>query len=310
MTVPLKVDNLVKTFRHPMKIWEKIQAVDNISFSINSGDIVGFVGHNGAGKTTTIRMAMGFIRPTEGSVSLFGMEPGALEAKKKIGFLPERPYFYTQLTATELLKYFAGISGIERKHIPDLVKRIIKRVGLEHDSDRKLSGFSKGMLQRIGIAQAIIHNPEFIIMDEPMSGLDPIGRKEVKNIILDLKKEGKTVLFSSHILSDIENLSDKVLIIERGKIRSYGKPEDIISEKEISYRIVFSPPENERDSVFAFFKGVTVVKDRYQITVETEDEMNRTLGTVIEKGYTVHEAGGIFPTLEDIVFSSLEGKDD
>jgi ABC-2 type transport system ATP-binding protein len=300
----LKIDGVTKKFRHPMRVWEQITAVDSISCSIDRGEIIGFVGHNGAGKTTTIRMMMGFIAPTSGSISLFGCDPGDPVIKQKIGFLPERPYFYTQLTARELLRYFGSLSGMEKGKLKDAVEKNLKRVGLQDAADRKLSSFSKGMLQRIGIAQAIVHDPEFVVMDEPMSGLDPSGRKEVKALIRELKNEGKTVLFSSHILEDIENLSEKVLIIDHGKIRSFGSIKETLSLGETSYKIIFSAPDNVRDSLFSKFKGMKVISGLCHLQMNTESEMNKTLAEIISLGYQVHQAAPQLPSLEDIVFST------
>ena len=178
MVKPIELKNVRKVFSHPMKVWTKIESVKDLSFSMEQGEIIGFVGHNGAGKTTTIKMIMGFITPTAGEISVFGKKPGDREVKSKIGFLPERPYFYSELTAMEVLKYFGKLSGLSGRILTDKAENVLKKVGLFEDRNRKLASYSKGMLQRIGLAQAIIHDPELVIMDEPMSGLDPIGRKE------------------------------------------------------------------------------------------------------------------------------------
>lgn len=303
-TMPVVVENAAKVFRHPMYVWKTVEAVKNVSFAIEQGEVIGFVGHNGAGKTTTVKMIMGFISQTAGNISVFGESPKNVKVKQKIGFLPERPYFYTQLTAGEFLSYFAGLSGIKRKFIPDLIEKNLKRVGLEGQKKMKLAAFSKGMLQRIGIAQAIIHDPSLIIMDEPMSGLDPAGRKEVKNLIREFKKEGKTVLFSSHILSDIENLSDKVLIIEKGLVKNFGRLDEIISSKDITYRIVFSALQKECDSVFSFHKDAKFENGFFNLTLSTEDEMNKALKSLTNGCYTIKEAGAVFPTLEEYIFKT------
>jgi len=303
MTKPIEIKNVTKTFRHPMKVWDTIEAVKDFSFSVESGEIVGFVGHNGAGKTTTIKMLMGFIWPTSGEISIFGKKPTDTEIKKKIGFLPERPYFYSELTAMDVLKYFGKLSGMKGSNLIDRAEKVLRRVGIYNDRNRKLSGYSKGMLQRIGLAQALIHDPELVIMDEPMSGLDPIGRREVKEIIRSLKKEGKTVIFSSHILSDIENLSDRVLIIEHGVKKSFGTIKDIVQPESIRFSIEFGCADEMKDSAFALFKGIRVVSDRFVIDCTDIDDFNSKLSSIVQKGYTIFDAKGIYPSLEEIVFN-------
>jgi ABC-2 type transport system ATP-binding protein len=303
MTKPIEIKNVTKTFRHPMKVWDTIEAVKDFSFSVESGEIVGFVGHNGAGKTTTIKMLMGFIWPTSGEISIFGKKPTDTEIKQKIGFLPERPYFYSELTAMDVLKYFGKLSGMKGSNLIDRAEKVLRRVGIYNDRNRKLSGYSKGMLQRIGLAQALIHDPELVIMDEPMSGLDPIGRREVKEIIRSLKKEGKTVIFSSHILSDIENLSDRVLIIEHGVKKSFGTIKDIVKPESIRFSIEFGCADEMKDSAFALFKGIRVVSDRFVIDCTDIDDFNSKLSAVVQKGYTIYDAKGVYPSLEEIVFN-------
>ncbi|HRZ78927.1 MAG TPA: ABC transporter ATP-binding protein [bacterium] len=302
MAKPVEVRNLTKNFRHPMKVWDKIEAVKDFSFSVETGEIVGFVGHNGAGKTTTIKMMMGFIAPTSGEISIFGQNAGSIEVKKKVGFLPERPYFYSELTSMELLKYFGKLSGMKGSSLIDKAEKVLRRVGLYNDRNRKLSGYSKGMLQRIGIAQSIIHDPELVIMDEPMSGLDPIGRREVKEIIRSLKREGRSVIFSSHILSDIENLSDRVLIIEKGVRKSFGTVREIVRPENIRFSIEFGGPDEMKDAAFSLFKGIRVSSDRFIIDCQDLADFNSKLAVIVQKGYTVHDAKGVYPSLEEIVF--------
>lgn len=310
MEKPVEIKNVSKIFKHPMKIWNKIEAVKDLSFSMDSGEIVGFVGHNGAGKTTVIKMIMGFISPTSGEISIFGQKPGERSIKYKIGFLPERPYFYSELTSMELLKYFGKLSGTRSSLLVSKAENVLKKVGLFDDRNRRLSSYSKGMLQRIGLAQAIIHDPELVIMDEPMSGLDPIGRKEVKEIIRSLKKEGKSVIFSSHILSDIENLSDRALIIERGRKRSFGTIEEIVKSENADYSIEFGCPDSMRDSLFALFKGAKVVSGRFLLKCDDLDDFNAKLSLMLQKGCTVYNARTHYPSLEEVVFKDFREKND
>ena len=305
MVKPIELKNVRKVFSHPMKVWSKIESVKDLSFSMEQGEIIGFVGHNGAGKTTTIKMIMGFIKPTSGEISVFGKKPGDREVKSKIGFLPERPYFYSELTAMEVLKYFGRLSGISSPVLTGKAENVLKKVGLFDDRNRKLASYSKGMLQRIGLAQAIIHDPELVIMDEPMSGLDPIGRKEVKDIIRSLKKDGRSVIFSSHILSDIENLSDRVLIIEHGKLKNFGSLHEIIRPEDVRYSIEFSCESSMKDAVFSLFSGVRLVSDRFVLDCADISDFNAKLAEVVGKGCTVLNAAGSYPSLEEIVFKEI-----
>ncbi len=253
-------------------------------------------------------MIMGFVAPTAGKISLFGMEPKNIETKKQIGFLPERPYFYMHLTGKELLTYFGKLSGMKGDHLRTMIDNSLKKVGLSDAAGMKLSAYSKGMLQRAGIAQAIMHDPKLVIFDEPMSGLDPAGRKEVKDIIKELKREGKTVLFSSHILGDIEDLSDKILIIEKGEVRNFGRIDEIIEKDDIHYRIEFRCSKCDENVVFQLFPGVKSNNGIYSIILKNIDEMNAVVGEIVKKNYTLHEAGVVYPSLEELIFKTGEKK--
>src|SRR5437667_9704018 len=187
--------------------------------TVEEGEIFGFLGPNGAGKTTTLKLLMGLVFPTAGSARILGMDANDPRVKAQIGFLPEQPYFYDYLTARELLEYYGQLSGVAAKDRAKKVNEVLKRVGLPDAAGTQLRKFSKGMLQRVGIAQAILHDPQVVFFDEPMSGLDPMGRREVRSLIEELKGEGKTVFFSTHILSDAEALCDRVGIIQLGELR-------------------------------------------------------------------------------------------
>jgi ABC-2 type transport system ATP-binding protein len=198
------------------------RALQPLQLSVEQGEIFGFLGPNGAGKTTTLKILMGLVYPTAGSARILGMEINNPHMKAQIGFLPEQPYFYDYLTARELLEYYGRVSGVSSETRSKKVEEMIERVGLRGSADVQLRKFSKGMLQRVGIAQAILHDPKVVFFDEPMSGLDPIGRREVRDLIEQLKQEGKTVFFSTHILSDAEALCDRVAIINLGELRRVG----------------------------------------------------------------------------------------
>jgi len=223
----IEIQGLSKNYA--VGFWKKQQrpALKPLILTVEAGETFGFLGPNGAGKTTTLKLLMGIIFPTEGSATILGKSFHDPEVKKKIGFLPEQPYFYDYLSAPELLDYYAQLSGMpaaERKH---RIGSLLERVGLGDVGSKQLRKFSKGMMQRVGIAQAIIHDPEVVFLDEPMSGLDPLGRHEIREMIQELKDAGKTVFFSTHILSDAEALCDRVAVIHKGELRGIGVVNDL-----------------------------------------------------------------------------------
>ena len=198
------------------------RALQPLNLVVEEGEIFGFLGPNGAGKTTTLKILMGLVFPTAGTARILGMELDDPGMKTQIGFLPEQPYFYDHLTARELLHYYGQLSGVDGKQLSRKVEAALERVSLSNSANVQLRKFSKGMLQRAGISQAILHDPKVVFLDEPMSGLDPMGRREVRNLIEDLKARGKTVFFSTHILSDAEALCDRVGVIHQGELRGVG----------------------------------------------------------------------------------------
>ncbi|MDX2251814.1 MAG: ABC transporter ATP-binding protein [Nitrospira sp.] len=225
------IEHLTKTFT-PMWPWQKASTVlTDVSLRVRQGEIFGFLGHNGAGKTTTMKILLGLLRATSGKVELLGAPAGEVDAHARIGYLPESPYFYDYLTAEEFLTFYGKLAKLSAGSIRSRVPELLKRVGLDEARHRQLRKFSKGMLQRIGLAQAMVHDPELIILDEPMSGLDPMGRKEVRDLILSLRDQGKTVFFSTHILSDVEMICDSVGILARGRMLSQGRVEDMVGEQ-------------------------------------------------------------------------------
>jgi ABC-2 type transport system ATP-binding protein len=226
--VAITIEQVTKVYE-PLWPWHRSSTVlSDVSLSVTKGEIFGFLGHNGAGKTTTMKILLGLLRPTSGRVDVLGAPAGDVATHSKLGYLPEAPYFYDYLTAEEFLEFYGKLAGMSRDAIQSRISILLEQVGLQEAQHRQLRKFSKGMLQRIGLAQALIQDPELVVLDEPMSGLDPMGRKEVRDLILNLREQGKTVFFSTHILSDVEMICDRVGILAKGKMLALGKVEDLV----------------------------------------------------------------------------------
>ena len=268
----VRVENLVKDFRPGLGLRRK-RVLHGISFEVQEGEIFGFVGPNGAGKTTTLKILLGLIRADEGRASILGSDVGETAFRRHVGYLPENPYFYDYLTGRELLHFYARLSGVTAGRRAGRVDALLRLVGLSHASDARLRTYSKGMLQRVGIAQALVHEPKVIFLDEPMSSLDPIGRKEVRDLILRLRNEGKTVFMSTHILPDVEMTCDRVAIIVNGRIRHESAIDQIFADSEREADLVLAnlPPEipGQLEEVF----GVTLRGhgDRIEVRVREKD---------------------------------------
>jgi len=235
----IEILGLEKTYL--VGFWRKRtrQALRPLHLTIEEGEVFGFLGPNGAGKTTTLKLLMGLVFPTAGTARILGMEVDDPRVKAQIGFLPEQPYFYDYLTAQELLEYYGQLSGVPAKERSARVEKMLTRVGLTDAARVQLRKFSKGMLQRVGLAQAILHDPKLVFLDEPMSGLDPMGRREVRDLIQQLRQEGKTVFFSTHILSDAEALCDRVAVINQGELRGVGAVAELTSRMHGRVEIIF-----------------------------------------------------------------------
>jgi ABC-2 type transport system ATP-binding protein len=238
-TPAIEIEGLTKDY--PLGFWRKRmrRSLDNLTLQVQEGEAFGFLGPNGAGKTTTLKLLMSLIFPTAGTARVRGRSIDDVRMHREIGYLPEQPYFYDYLTARELLDYYARFFGYSAAERQERITRFLGRVGLADAANVQLRKFSKGMLQRVGIAQAIVHDPQVIFLDEPMSGLDPIGRREVRDIILDLKRQGRTVFFSTHILSDAEMLCDRVGVLLGGKLQGVGAPGEIVSMDVYGMEIFF-----------------------------------------------------------------------
>lgn len=224
----IEVERLSKDYR--LHFWTPLRRVLNgVSFHVDRGEIFGFLGPNGSGKSTTIKILLQIIFATEGSAKLFGKEVGDRSTKARVGFLPENPYFYEYLTSRQFLEFHARLLGLDDAILDKKISETLELVGMKGTDNVYLRHFSKGMLQRIGLAQAIIHDPDLVILDEPMTGLDPVGRKEVRDLMVHLKEGGKTVFFSTHILSDVETVCDRVAIMNKGRLLQCGTLDELIS---------------------------------------------------------------------------------
>src|SRR6202522_3605604 len=241
MSAPaIKIEGLTKDYA--VGFWPKKtrRSLDHLDLQVNEVEAFGFLGPNGAGKTTTLKLLMGLTFPTSGSAQVRGRSIADVGMHREIGYMPEQPYFYDYLTARGLLDYFARFFGYSRAEREERIKKFLERVGLAGSADVQLRKFSKGMLQRVGIAQAILHDPQVVFLDEPRSGLDPVGRREVRDIILGLKREGRTVFFSTHILSDAEMLCDRVAVLVGGKLQGVGAPNEMVPVQAGTMEILFA----------------------------------------------------------------------
>ena len=297
MGTVLKIDDLHKSFSLGL-IPKKKEILKGISFEVAEGEIFGYLGPNGAGKTTTLKCILGLIHPDSGRIDLFGQSHLALRAKARIGFLPENPYFYDYLTGEEFLDFYGQLFALGRTERRERIKGLLKLVGLDRASGLQLRKYSRGMLQRIGLAQALINDPSFLILDEPLGGLDPLGRKELRDIIVRLKDEGKTVLLSSHILQDIEMICSRVAIILEGKIISQGLLRDLISEKILVTEIEVSGLR--ASDLREFGECLASPGDLTLLKVRREDLVDKALAAILERRGKVLSLIPRSQTLEDL----------
>ncbi len=246
----LEVEKLAKTFRVGF-FGRRVQALRGVSLQVRRGESLGYLGPNGSGKTTSIKCILTLIRPTQGQVRLFGLDPTDPLARARVGYLPESPYFYDYLKPTEVLDYVGRLYGLDRGTLRKRIPELLDRLGLSESMNRPLRGFSKGMLQRVGIAQSLLSDPDLLVWDEPMSGLDPIGRKEVRELMIDLRRQGKSLFFSSHVLADVETLCDSVCILDRGAVVAQGALSDLLHADRLESEAHFTLPIDPEPAVAA-----------------------------------------------------------
>lgn len=280
------LEHLTKIHK-PAWPWQKpVRGLEDVTFTVKEGEIFAFLGPNGAGKTTTMKILLGLMRATSGSVGLLGRPGRDVEVHRRIGYLPESPYFYDYLTAEEFLSFYGRLGGMSASEIAGSVPSLLERVGLLNARSRQLRKFSKGMLQRIGLAQALIHDPELVILDEPMSGLDPVGRKEVRDIILSLRDRGKTVFFSTHIISDVEMVCDRVCILSKGKVLALGRVEELVNQHETQSVEVVSDGivGDDMPIIKRVANRILQRGDRCLIMLPGLEELDHVLGAIREAG--------------------------
>ncbi len=302
----IEIERLTKDF--PSGFWRKRwkRSLDSLTLAVEEGEVFGFLGPNGAGKTTTLKLLMGLIFPTSGTARVCGRSIEEIAMHRHIGYLPEQPYFYDYLTARELLDYYARFSDFSATERRERVERFLKRVGLESAGNVQLRKFSKGMLQRAGIAQAILHDPKVIFLDEPMSGLDPVGRHEVRDIILELKQQGRTIFFSTHILSDAEMLCDRVGVLVSGKLQGVGAPREMVAVEVHSMEISFELPHGQVAPP-RIASQATSIGGRHRITVP-EAGVYSALDQLRSAEARILSMTPVRPTLEDY-FIRLVGQE-
>jgi ABC-2 type transport system ATP-binding protein len=276
-----------------------------VSFDVEEGEIFGYLGPNGAGKTTTVKLAVGLLRASSGTITCFGKPSTSPGIKSRIGFLPEHPYFYQHLSAIELLEFYGNVCGVEKRSLRGRAEELLEATGLSGFRDTQLSKFSKGMLQRIGLAQALINDPDIIILDEPLSGLDPVGRREIRDLILQQKSQGKTVFFSSHILQDVEIICDRVGILSQGKILKVATVAEVRAGSTRCVEVQIEGIDTAKASVLGLGE-ITVRGDKVVIALGPDADVSRAVGVLLASGAKVTAVIPHRQTLEDYFMNEVK----
>lgn len=302
----LDVQTVSRSFR--TGFWmNQVEILHDVTLKVPERSIFGFLGANGAGKTTLIHLIAGLHRPTSGIVKVGGCDAHTIQARAKLGYLPERPYFYEHLTGAQFLTYFGRLSGMSKGKIKDRMTKVLGEVGMTAAREVQLRNYSKGMLQRIGIAQAILHEPEFLVLDEPMSGLDPVGRKEMRELILSLAKQGHTVFFSTHVIPDVEAVCDQVALIEKGRIKGSGPIKSFLQETETKVEIGFTGLNLQVAHDVPGIENAREIPEGIRADVVASD-VNRILSNLLGKQARILWVNPIRPSLES-QFESKIGRE-
>jgi ABC-2 type transport system ATP-binding protein len=306
MSYIVEIENLTKDYETGFWKKKKVRALDGLTLNVRPGQIFGFLGGNGAGKTTTIKILMRLLFPTEGSARILGSDISDVKTHSRIGYCPENPYFYDYLTARELMDYFGELFGLDAPARRQKTGDLLTAVGLdEKDWNKQLRKFSKGMLQRVGLAQSLINDPEIVFLDEPMSGLDPIGRREVRELIAGLREKGTTVFMSTHILSDIEALCDEVAILRKGKLAATGNLDELLTQsgEQQSFEINVKGVRAEAlETAIAGVDGAAVFPkpNGANISVQNEDDVEAVLQIVKKTGGKLVSVQPVKQSLEEL----------
>lgn len=301
----IEIENITKRYR--VSSLKSTQALGDVSFKVSRGEVFGFLGPNGAGKTSMIKALVGIMRADSGCCRILGLDSQTREAKRRVGYLPERPYFHDFLTAVEFLRFHGRLMAMSEDQIDGRIPRLLDRVGLARARDQRLRTFSKGMLQRIGFAQALLHDPEVLVLDEPMSGLDPVGRREVRDIISEIALGGKTIFFSTHIIHDVEVICSTVGFIDKGKLRGLGNIESLLGKTVKSMEVRFMLPYEKDAHKHEALKLARRTMDGWVIDVEAdverlEEEVNSILRLILSEQGQVRAVVPRKSTLEDLFF--------
>ena len=303
----IRLDALTKDYA--VGFWRKrpFRALDRLTLDVEPGEVLGLLGPNGAGKTTTLKLLMQLIYPTAGRAEILGRPAGAVDVKRRLGFLPETPYFYDNLTAEELLGYFASLFGYRADERQRRVSQLLDQVGIGAQRRTQLRKFSKGMLQRVGIAQALINDPEVIFLDEPMSGLDPLGRRDVRELILSLRDQGRTIFFSSHILTDAEALCSRVAIIAGGRLVACGRLADLSGDVQ-GWELVVTgvQPSAVSDLGSAVLRVTRITDGRYSLELTGAQPPEQVLRQLVSRGARLVSVNPRHQTLEDFFVKQVE----
>ena len=308
--VVLKTEGLTKEYR--TGFWRtRVRVLHDLNLEVHQGEIFGYLGPNGAGKTTTLKLLMGLIYPTAGRASILGRDVQDVAVKAQVGFLPENPYFYDYLTGREFLHFYGQLFGLPYRDRRQRIDELLDAVGLSKAAELQLRKYSKGMLQRIGLAQALINDPQVIVLDEPTSGLDPVGRKEVRDLILDLKGRGKTVFFSTHIVPDAEMICDRVGIIVAGRLTRVGTLEELLGSEVERIEITASGFDEAADSQIAQWSVRPLVQHGGKVlfAVNTEKEASQAMEFLLGRGAAVHAVHPKRRTLEDLFLREVTGRE-
>jgi ABC-2 type transport system ATP-binding protein len=304
----VRVKGLVKDFRPGLGLRKK-RVLHGIDFEVQRGELFGFIGPNGAGKTTTLKILMGLIRASAGEAQVLGHDVRETAFREHIGFAPESPYFYDFLTGAEILDFYARLCAVPKARRRERVREVLELVGLAHAADMRLRTYSKGMLQRIGIAQAIVHDPSVVFLDEPMSGLDPVGRKEIRDLVVRLNADGKTIFMNTHILSDVETICDRVAIIVQGRIAYQGALEGALPGGERAFDVTFSSlsPELADEAESRFEAQLSGRADRITLRV-AQKHVPELMQTALAGGAVIEELLPVRLGLEALFLDAVAGK--